>query len=288
MEHKVEDIFKLLKESKWIELLEIESKNRQYILNDNMIKQIFDSYFIDAVVTYIDNSHDKLYNSLILQKVYHRFLHRYDTEYSIHKDKFEELVVAYLKTLESLDNNTRAYKISKDWLHLEYAKQLSINYEKINSKELKHTSDDWIKVSENPNIQQVNHTISLFKSKQENEFFYAIREYYPNYFTYPNVAISCIIDFKKIKDNLSNQEKDYFFKAIIDSVVYEQTNDNFIPKLYFELDSIYHDTKEQILKDKMKDKFFSLAGQKLIRIRSKLDINLVRNDFKKLIKELIT
>ena len=31
----------------------------------------------------------------------------------------------------------------------------------------------------------------------------------------------------------------------------------------------------------------SLAGQKLIRIRSKLDINLVRNDFKKLIKELI-
>jgi len=287
MQYTVEDIFKLLKASEWSKLLEIESEHRQFILNDNITKQIFDIYFIDAVISYVENSEDKLHSSMILKKIYNRFIHRRNKEYSISDEQFEKLVIIYLKILQSLKDTSIAYRIAKDWIHLEYAKQLIIEYEKINPKELKHTTDDIIKVSENTNIQKVNHTISLFKSKQENEFFYAIREYYPNYFTYPNVAVSCIIDYQKIKDNLTREEKDYFFKAIVDSVVYEQTDDNFIPKLYFELDSIYHDTPNQKLKDEMKNNFFSLAGQKLIRIRSKIDANLVRNDFKKLIKELI-
>ena len=287
MKYTTEDIFKLLEASEWDKLLEIESQYRQFILNDNMTKQIFDIYFIDAVISHVEDSKDKLYGSLILGKVYYRFIHRWNKEYSIPDKKFEKLVIIYLKILQSLKETSQAYQIAKNWIHLEYAEQLTIEYEKINPRELEHTKDDVIKVSENSNIQNVNHTIPLFKSRQENEFFYAIREYYPNYFTYPNVAVSCIIDYQKIKDSLSGEEKDYFFKAIVDSVVYEQTDDNFIPKLYFELDSIYHDNTKQISKDKMKDKFFSLAGQKLIRIRSKLNTNLVRNDFKKLIKELI-
>jgi len=78
-----------------------------------------------------------------------------------------------------------------------------------------------------------------------------------------------------------------FFKAIIDNVVFIQTENNFEPKFYFELDSVYHDEEEQQIKDKIKDKFFSLAGQRLIRIRARDNKNLIRNDFKKLIEEIL-
>lgn len=282
-----ENLFELLQKSEWDQLLSLESKYRQRIINDEMMKQVFDIYFIDAVINYTKDEKDKLYCSVVLRKIYFKFLHLRNDTYAISDAKFEELVINYLSILQSLGEDKTAYLIAGKWAHLNYSKELITKYENTHSKELKHSSDDTIKVSINPDIQKENHTIKLFKSKQEYEFFYAIRENYPNYYTYPNVAVSCIIDFDKIKNKLSNTEKDYFFKAIVDSVVYEQSDDNFIPKFYFELDSIYHDEKKQIAKDSIKDKIFSLAGQELIRIRAKTSTNLVRSDFKKMINELI-
>lgn len=282
-----ENLFELLQKSKWDQLLSLENKYRQNIIDDTMMKQVFDKYFIDAVINYVKNEKDKLYCSLVLKKVYFKFLHLRNSIYAIPNAKFEELVISYLSVLQLLGEDKIAYLIASKWTHLNYSKELIIEYENTHSKELKHSSDETMKVSINPNIQKENHTIELFKSKQEYEFFYAVRENYPNYYTYPNVAVSCIIDFDKIKNKLSSTERDYFFKAIVDSVVYEQANDNFIPKFYFELDSIYHDEKKQIAKDKIKDKFFSLAGQKLFRIRDKMNNNLMRSDFKKMINEVI-
>ena len=278
-----EIMFQLLQKCEWEKLLEYEYSYQKEIINNPILKSIFDKYFISLLLDDLKKKNDKTYSYVILKRVYQRFIQHRNKTYNIPDEIFEKLIIYYLEILQFQNEMKMAQHIANTWNHLDVCKTYLINH----SKEIKHSNDDNIKISENSNIKKENHIIPLFKSKQESEFFYAIREYYPNYFTYPNVAISCIIDFKKIKDNLSNQEKDYFFKAIIDSVVYEQINDNFIPKLYFELDSIYHDSKEQILKDTMKDKFFSLAGQKLIRIRSKLDKNLVRNDFKRLIKELI-
>lgn len=287
MDCTTENLFEMLQKSEWDQLLSLESNYRQSIIDDAMMKQVFDIYFIDAVINYAKNEKDKLYCSLVLKKVYFKFLHLRNDTYAIPDVKFEEFVISYLNILQSLEEDKSAYLIACKWTHLNYAKELITQYENTHSKELKHSSDDTIKVSINPNIQKENHTIKLFKSKQEYEFFYAVRENFPNYYTYPNVAVSCIVDFDKIKDKLSNTEKEYFFKAIVDSVVYEQTDDNFIPKFYFELDSIYHDEKKQMAKDTIKDKFFSLAGQELIRIRAKTSTNLVRSDFKKMINELI-
>lgn len=282
-----EDLFKLLQKSEWDELLNLESKYRQSIIKDVMMKQVFDTYFIDAVINYVKSEKDKLYCSLVLKKVYYRFIQHRNQTYAIPDGKFEEFVISYLEILQSLKEDKLAYMIACKWTHLNYSKELITQYENTHPRELKHLSDDTMKVSINPNIQKENHTIPLFKSKQEYEFHYAIIDAYPNYYTYPNVAVSCIIDFDKIKDKLSSEEKEYFFKAIVDCVVYKQTDNNFIPKFYFELDSIYHDEKKQIEKDKIKNKIFSLAGQKLLRIRAKTSTNLVRSDFKKMINELI-
>ena len=270
MDYTAEDLFEMLQKSEWEQLLSFESKYRQKIIDNVMMKQLFDIYFIDAVINYAKEEKDELYCSVILKKVYNRFIQHRNQTYTIPDVKFEEFVISYLEILQSLKEDKSAYLIACKWTHLNYAKELITKYENTHSKELKHLSDDTMKVSINPNIQRENHTIPLFKSKQEYEFFYAVRENFPNYYTYPNVAVSCIIDFDKIKDKLSNTEKEYFFKAIVDSVVYEQNDSNFIPKFYFELDSIYHDEKKQIAKDNIKDKFFSLAGEELIRIRQKL------------------
>lgn len=287
MDCTIENLYKLLQRAEWDQLLNLENKYRQSIIDDVMMKQVFDKYFIDAVINYAKDEKDKLYCSLVLKKIYFKFLHLRNDIYTIPDEKFEELVISYLSILQSLGEDKTAYLIAGKWTYLNYSKELIAEYEKTHPKELKHSSDETMKVSINPNIQKENHTIELFKSKQEYEFFYAVRENYPNYYTYPNVAVSRIINFDKIKDKLSKTEQDYFFKAIVDSVVYEQADDNFIPKFYFKLDSIYHDEKKQIAKDRIKDKFFSLAGQELVRIRAKTSNNLVRSDFKKMINELI-
>jgi hypothetical protein len=283
-----EKIFQLLQQSKWEELLEFERNNRKEIVNDILMKQVFDTYFIDALLLDLEKKEDKLYSYVILKNVYQRFIQHRNLTYNISEESFEKLVIQYLKSLQSQNELKTANHIANTWVHLDDAKEFIDEYKKTQPKEISHSREEIVKVSINPNIQKENHMISLFKSKQEYEFFYAIREYYPNYFTYPNVAISCIIDYEKIKNNLIQKERDYFFKAIVDNVVYVQTNENFIPKFYFELDSIYHDLEAQKEKDKIKDKFFSLSGQKLIRIRATENNQLSRMDFKQMISEILS
>ena len=287
MNYSTEDIYQLLAKSEWNKLLDFESKYRTRIVNDNTLKKIFDSFFINQVIEYISTENDKQYCALVLNKIYKRFLHHRNKTYSIPDKQFEEFVAHYIQILISINDLKLAYNISKNWSQISIAKEFVREYEKTNPEEIYHSNSNTIKVSINSNIQKENYTIPLFKSNQEYEFFYAVRESYPNYYTYPNVAVSCIIDYNKIKNNLTNQEKEYFFKAIIDSVVFEELENNYIPKFYFELDSIYHDQEKQKEKDIIKDKIFSLAGQKLLRIREKNNSNLNRNDFKKLIKELL-
>ena len=282
-----ERIYKLLQEYNWEELLLLERKYRDEILKDKTIKYLFDNYFFDAVINYTKTVQDKLYCSIILTKIYKRFIQVKNKGYNIQDDKFEDFVKIYLQILEFNKEKDLAYTIAKKWPHLQEAQDIIQNYENINLTELKHSSKESVKVTINSCITKEDYTISLFKSKQEFEFFNAIRELYPNDFTYPNVAISCILDFNKIQDKLATNERDYFFKSIIDCVVYLPTENNFKPIYFFELDSSYHDTIKQKEKDLIKDNFFSLAGKTLYRIRPKGKQTLCREDFKKLIKEIL-
>ena len=107
---------------------------------------------------------------------------------------------------------------------------------------------------------------SLFKSKQEEDFFQAVRMIFPTYAVYPNVALSAVFDFEGLKAHLSNHEIGYFFRAVIDCVVFDQHR-RYHPCYFFELDSAYHEDKRRKTKDKMKDRIFECAGVKLYRVR---------------------
>jgi len=110
-------------------------------------------------------------------------------------------------------------------------------------------------------------TIKLFKSQQENNFFEAIRLSFPTYHPYPNVALSSIINFEGIQKDLSSAQKNYFFRAVIDSVVFDAV-DGYKPMYFFELDSHYHDSGKAKENDDMKNAIFEKANVKLIRIRA--------------------
>lgn len=117
-----------------------------------------------------------------------------------------------------------------------------------------------------PKAMRVDWLQPLFKSKLESEFYQALKNVFPTYFIYPNVALSNIFDFDKIQDNLGAESKSYFFKAIIDFVVYDPV-DNHNPKYFFEVDSAYHDSDKAKRNDALKDDIFSIANIELIRIR---------------------
>lgn len=137
-------------------------------------------------------------------------------------------------------------------------------------KRINHSQGGILQVTENRNIAAVDFTKPLFNSQQEKDFFQALRQVFPRYDVYPNVALSCLINFEAIRSALTSQERSFFFNGIVDCVVFDQHRDH-SPLYFFELDSVYHDTTEQKGKDQYKDKILSAAGQKLYRIRKVLN-----------------
>jgi len=132
---------------------------------------------------------------------------------------------------------------------------------------IQHSQSQNLNVKQNSNVANVDFTRTLFKSKQEGDFFQALRQVFPRYDVYPNVALSCLIDFDGISLELSAEEKRFFFMGIVDCVVFDQFR-SYRPLFFFELDSAYHDTPEQQVKDRYKDRILAVAGQKLYRVRS--------------------
>ena len=109
-------------------------------------------------------------------------------------------------------------------------------------------------------------TRPLFKSQQEVDFFMAVRDVFATYFAYPNVALSALVDFEAIRDGLTGRERRFFFRGLVDCVVFDQHAD-YRPVFFFELDSPLHDDPAQQTRDRYKDRILALAGQRLYRIR---------------------
>ncbi|WP_181265821.1 DUF2726 domain-containing protein [Pseudomonas aeruginosa] len=129
-------------------------------------------------------------------------------------------------------------------------------------------------------------TIRLFKSKQEENFYEAVRRVFPTYHPYPNVALSCVLDYPAIKDQLSEKARSYFFRGIVDSVVFD-VGSGYEPKYFIELDSSFHDDPQAQANDQLKNAIFRAANTKLIRIRP-LDAKASSvQEFERLVRELM-
>lgn len=129
-------------------------------------------------------------------------------------------------------------------------------------------------------------TISLFKSKQEQNFYEAVRRVFPTHHPYPNVALSCVLDYQAIKDQLSEQAKSYFFRGIVDNVLFDVAS-GYVPQYFIELDSSFHDGSQAQVNDQLKDAIFRAANTKLIRIRPLNAKASSVDEFERLVRELM-
>jgi hypothetical protein len=277
-----EKIFQLLSRQEWTSLIEIFKDNAMYeeIQKDEIAKNVLETAFIRELTHGVsfEKDPDHLF-----------YLEQFQMLHAIHTFKFKlakkdnDVLVEKIIGLYKDTKFDSALGYAKRYPHLAASVEILTEFERTQPKEVKHSQDKMIKVTENTEIDPVDGTTSLFKSNQEYHFYRALRDVYHSYLVFPNVAVSSILNYELIKDQLSSNEKTYFFKALIDCVVIDPEND-FKPYKMLEIDSVYHDSTEQKAKDLMKDKIMAKAGQKLIRIR--VTGNPQEQDFRKLILEV--
>jgi very-short-patch-repair endonuclease len=153
------------------------------------------------------------------------------------------------------------------------------------TQEIEHDNQEFIKLTHNPILENIDARTPLFKSEEERKLFLAMRQIFDTYFVYPNVAMSNVVNFDMISNQLTQQEKTYFYKSVIDFVVFDQLK-GYQPVYFIELDSVWHDLNKVEEKDKMKDRIFSIAGLKLIRIRHRSNQPIEEDIFLELINEV--
>lgn len=277
-----ETVFQLVSKKDWQNLIEVFKYNDNYdfISNEQVLKPLIDKFFIDELLTNSSMNDDPSYKYYLQ----HFYLLHDNVKYSfkLSQDNFRKLIV---KIVEVEEESTRAYKYAMKFPEEPICKKVIEEYQENLPKVVRHSQERELYVTENKNIHNVDASIGLFKSNQEYQFYRAVREVFQMYLVFPNVALNAVISYDLIKSNLTAEEKRYFFGALLDCVVIDSEN-NYKPIKFIELDSPYHDTEAQINKDKLKDNILAKAGLKLIRVR-RTTFKEDEKDFIKLIRETI-
>lgn len=277
-----EHIYKLTHRKQWSELLDLVHQYSKAASSDELVMgavKTFENEFFGDLEKGVESDNIRF----ILEKL---FLLDRGKIYKLSEDRFCRIVVELVKIYSKQGRSKEAYDLAAKYCPKnEICAEIINLYEESFPKVIEHSQSQKIRVTENRNVASANYTTSLFKSNQELEFFMGVREVFQMFVVYPNVALSCVISFEKIQTSLSQEEKSFFFRGIIDCVVFDQHN-NYKPTKFFELDSSYHDSIEQLQRDNIKDKILGLAGQKLYRMRKTSD-NQGSKEFMKLIREIV-
>ena len=274
----VDSSFKLLEERNWNHFLKVLQNHKDEIRGNPVANQALHHFHVEYEK---DLQNEDTYNAESLRTIY---LFQTARIYKFPDDMFNKAMGKLLNKYKE-QSLKKAFDLAVSIDHTAEAKKVINEYSKTQPTKINHSQSANISLATNPEEVVIGKTINLFKSKQERNFFRAVVSSFPNYHTYPNVAVSCLVDFESIRSKLTNNERNYFFTSIVDCVVFD-ISDGYKPKYFFEVDSIYHDSDEQKKKDRRKDKFFSLCGETLFRVRS-LSEETTEDDFKQLVIESI-
>jgi len=273
-------VFSLLLKKEWKEIASLLHKNPSFLKNDPVAKQainLFESEFFSDIESLTDSEKLKHieYPSLLIELSSKSFSDTFIQR--IVESKLTLLKKAESPSLISYANSHQKYELAREILT------------EIQNKKPENIADarrQHVSINSTDTEQGYPKTIKLFKSKQEQYFFEAIRRSFPTYHPYPNVALSSVLDYDEIKYSLSNEHKNYFFRALIDSVVFDSAKD-YEPLYFIELDSPFHDTENAIKKDKLKNEIFEFANTKLIRIRVHSQSECTVDKFQELVVEVM-
>lgn len=250
--------YKLMQEQKWPDIF-LLAKTERHTLRQNQAQWLSICKFLEGeFINYISNEKDILVGKLCFE------YSKLDLAKYIHisesaRKAIEDIGISALEKSEP--SSLTAF--SNLCIHSMKAKSF---IEKAKEKEVTTSRQLQSTPTYKPKIMRVDWLQPLFKSKLESEFYQALKNVFPTYFIYPNVALSNIFNFDEIQCYLGAESKSYFFKAVVDFVVYDPV-DNHNPKYFFEVDSAYHDSDKAKRNDALKDDIFSIANIGLIRIR---------------------
>lgn len=256
-----EDLFQLIASKDWDAIAKLLYKNSAILDADPIIQraiQLFEDEFFSSTGRMSARAKLKLfeYPGLVIDLKASTFSRSF-------VDRFVDEKLAILRELNS--DLLLNYALSHQDRPL--AKEIIREVEERRPEEIADELRQNVSIKSTRNRAGVAAGTKLFKSRQEENFFEAVRRAFPTYHPYPNVALSTVINFDAIKGSLTAEQRNYFFRAIVDSVVFDG-NKGYQPIYFFELDSHFHDEPRAQSNDKMKDAIFEAANTKLIRIRA--------------------
>lgn len=276
-----EQVYQFLAQKKWSELVELFHAYCKVIPSDYALEAAFK--VVESEI--IRNFDEFQQNEKFERNLSNLYLLHVGKLYLLSDATVNKLIVELAKLHDKQGNLEQAYQYAAKIPEDSFCASLIEKYSQTVPKVVTHSQSQKIHVTENKNVSTADHTISLFKSQQEHDFFMAVRDVSPMYMVYPNVALSTLINFDEIESHLSSDERHYFFTAVVDCVVFDQHKE-YIPIYFFELDSSTHDSEIQRRRDKMKDHILAIAGKKLYRIR-KLSQSQGQKEFMKLVSEVV-
>jgi hypothetical protein len=275
-----EKLFQRLAAKDWDNLSETLLEHKSWIHKDpylGRVAQLFESEFFDHITSLPAN--DKL------TKLRHISLIIESDRSSFAKAFVDRAIDEKLRALKEAGNKGLA-SYASTYFDRPLAKQLLQELRKESPEQFAEARQSATRIEAATTPKSTAKTVRLFKSPQEENFFGALREAFPHYLPYPNVAMSCVVDLRAIRDALSDSEREYFFKAVIDFVLYDPASGH-EPLHFFELDSKFHDNEKARQNDAFKNAILDAAGIKLIRIRALQTGEATVANFKKIVLDLI-
>lgn len=275
-----ETVYRLIYERRWTAVLEVAHRRAADLPDDPLLARALRT-FVPAFFDDLDRTGDDDAFAEALEKLV--LLHT-GGFFRVPDARFEAAVERLVRL--HADRPEKALDFARFCPGNERCAAVLRQYGPAESAPVAHPAADAVRLTESRPLTPTDATVSLFKSRQEVDFFLAVREVFATYFVYPNVALSSLVDYERIADRLTGEERRYFFRALVDCVVFDQ-HDGYRPRFFFELDSPLHDDEARRKKDTHKERILALAGQKLYRIRAH-DRERRREDFVAMLKALAT
>jgi very-short-patch-repair endonuclease len=253
-----EDALILIQQKNWDRLTETLRDNLVFerLIGDPIFVQVFHQNFIRELLS--EQGFNKDDELIYLSSVY-----------TFHKSN------SYTFELTGKDLENLLLRLFDLTGNIEYAKQqpqlpkfkevLAEHHEQQVEKNRQIAISENLLIEEIESIEKVE-TDSIFKSPQEEEFYYAAKEVFSDSMILPNASLSMTLS-SNILDSLSNEEKWFYLTSSVDIVIVD--SDSHKPTHFFELDSGFHDNPKQIEKDNLKNRLISECGHKLYRLRKK-------------------
>jgi len=105
----------------------------------------------------------------------------------------------------------------------------------------------------------------VFNSQREFGIYQVMVQLCPNYLIFPNCSLQSIFSYDRMKELVVDDDFGYYLRASVDLVVMSTTT--YLPLLAIEVDSVWHDTEKQQVRDERKDRIFSAGGVPFMRLQ---------------------